>query len=113
MHELGLTQEILEIVTQRAQERKVTRVVLEIGKLSCVLPDAIRFCFDLCAQGTIAEGAQLEIVQQPDQQAESCIVLLMLWPRRKNGINETQETLAFETGTNPLRPHSPRRRRKA
>jgi hydrogenase nickel incorporation protein HypA/HybF len=65
MHELGLTQEIVEIVTQRAQDRKVKRVVLEIGKLSCVLPDAIRFCFDLCAAGTIAEGAQLEIVQPP------------------------------------------------
>jgi hydrogenase nickel incorporation protein HypA/HybF len=65
MHELGLTQEILEIVTQRAHERKVKRVVLEIGKLSCVLPDAIRFCFDLCTAGTIAEGAELEIIQPP------------------------------------------------
>src|SRR5580704_18911692 len=65
MHELGITQEILEIVMQRAQERKVSRVVLEIGKLSCVLPDAIRFCFDLCADGTIAEGAELEIIQPP------------------------------------------------
>jgi len=65
MHELGLTQEILEIVTQRAQERTVKRVVLEIGKLSCVLPEAIRFCFDLCAEGTLAEGAQLEIIQPP------------------------------------------------
>jgi hydrogenase nickel incorporation protein HypA/HybF len=65
VHELGLTQEILEIVTQRAQERKVKRVVLEIGKLSCVLPDAVRFCFDLCASGTSAEGAELEIVQPP------------------------------------------------
>jgi len=65
MHELGLTQEILEIVTQRAQKRKVKRVVLEIGRLSCVLPDAIRFCFDLCAAGTIVEGAELEIIQPP------------------------------------------------
>jgi hydrogenase nickel incorporation protein HypA/HybF len=65
MHELGITQEILEIVAERAQERKVKRVVLEIGKLSCVLPDAIRFCFDMCAEGTIAEGAALEIIQPP------------------------------------------------
>src|SRR5580700_7661782 len=65
MHELGITQEILEIVAQRAQERKVRRVVLEIGVLSCVLPDAIRFCFDLCAAGTIAEGAELEILRPP------------------------------------------------
>jgi hydrogenase nickel incorporation protein HypA/HybF len=65
MHELGLTQEILDIVLQRAQERKVRRVVLEIGRLSCVLPDAIRFCFDLCAAGTMADGAELEIVEPP------------------------------------------------
>ena len=65
MHELGLTQEIIEIVAQNAEERKVKRIVLEIGKLSCVLPDAVRFCFDLCAAGTIAEGAELEIVQPP------------------------------------------------
>ena len=65
MHELGITQEILEVITERAGDRKVKRVVLEIGKLSCVLPDAIRFCFDLCAEGTIAEGAMLEIIQPP------------------------------------------------
>jgi hydrogenase nickel incorporation protein HypA/HybF len=63
MHELGLTQEILEIVAQRADNRRVRRIVLEIGKLSCVLPDAIRFCFDICATGTVAEGAALEILQ--------------------------------------------------
>jgi hydrogenase nickel incorporation protein HypA/HybF len=65
MHELGLTQEILEMVARQANERQVRRVVLEIGKLSCVLPDAIRFCFDLCAAGTLAEGAELEITQPP------------------------------------------------
>jgi hydrogenase nickel incorporation protein HypA/HybF len=65
MHELGLTQEIVEVVTQRAQDRKVRRVILEIGKLSCVLPDAVRFCFELVAEGTVAEGAELEIVQPP------------------------------------------------
>lgn len=65
MHELGVTQEILQIVTEQARERKVKRVVLEIGKLSCVLPDAVRFCFDLCAEGTTAEGAALEIIEKP------------------------------------------------
>jgi hydrogenase nickel incorporation protein HypA/HybF len=65
MHELGITQEIVGIVTERAQDRKVKRIVLEIGKLSCVLPDAVRFCFGLCAAGTIAEEAELEIIQPP------------------------------------------------
>jgi len=63
MHELALTQEIVEILRERAGERKVRRVVIEIGKLSAVLPDAVRFCFDLCAEGTPVEGATLEILE--------------------------------------------------
>jgi hydrogenase nickel incorporation protein HypA/HybF len=27
------------------------------------MPDAVRFCFDICAQGTPLEGAELEIVE--------------------------------------------------
>ncbi len=44
---------------------KVTRVVLEIGKLTAVLPDSIRFCFDLCTEGTLLEGAELQILELP------------------------------------------------
>ena len=65
MHELGITQEVLAIVAEHAGGRKVVRVVLEIGKLSAVLPDAVRFCFDLCSAGTEAEGAVLEIIETP------------------------------------------------
>ena len=63
MHELGITQEIVEIVTSRCRGVKIARVVVEIGKLSAVLPEAVQFCFELCAEGTLAEGARLEIVQ--------------------------------------------------
>ena len=65
MHELGITQQIVENVTDRAEGASVKRVVLEIGKLTCVLPDAVRFCFDLCAEGTPAQGAELEIREIP------------------------------------------------
>ena len=41
MHELGLTQEILAIVSDQSRGGRVTRVVLEIGKLTAVLPDAV------------------------------------------------------------------------
>jgi hydrogenase nickel incorporation protein HypA/HybF len=40
-------------------------VVVEIGRLSAVLPDAVRFCFDLCAERTAVEGAELQIVETP------------------------------------------------
>jgi hydrogenase nickel incorporation protein HypA/HybF len=64
MHELGIAQEVVALVADHAQ-KKVTRVVLEIGKLSAILPDAIHFCFDLCSEGTVVAGAALEIVEIP------------------------------------------------
>jgi hydrogenase nickel incorporation protein HypA/HybF len=65
VHELGVTQEVVALAGEHAGGRRVTRVVLEIGRLSGVLPDAVRFCFDLCAAGTAVEGAALEIVETP------------------------------------------------
>ncbi len=65
MHELGITQNIIAIVSENAQNKKVQRVLLEIGKLSAIMPESIKFCFDICAQGTIVEGAILEILEIP------------------------------------------------
>lgn len=65
MHELGITQNIVAIATEHAQGAKVRRIRLAIGQLSAVMPDAIQFCFDVCAQGTPLEGATLEILQPP------------------------------------------------
>lgn len=61
MHELGITRNIIAIVSERANNRKVQRVKLQIGKLSAIEPEAIRFCFDVCSEGTNIEGAILEI----------------------------------------------------
>jgi len=65
MHEFGITQNIVAIVSEHAKGVKVQRVLLEIGKLSAIMPDAIRFCFDVCSQGTVLAGAKLEIVEIP------------------------------------------------
>jgi hydrogenase nickel incorporation protein HypA/HybF len=65
MHELALAQDIVAAVCERAQGARIRRVVLEIGKLAVVLPDAIRFCFDVCSEATEAEGATLEIIEVP------------------------------------------------
>lgn len=61
MHELSITQSIVESVADHARGRKVSRVTLEIGKCAGVTIDAVRFCFDLAAEGTSLEGATLEI----------------------------------------------------
>src|SRR5262245_56721718 len=63
MHELGIAQEVGEIACAQAKGARVKRIVLQIGKLSAVLPDAVRFCFDLCTEGTAAAGADLEIIE--------------------------------------------------
>jgi hydrogenase nickel incorporation protein HypA/HybF len=65
MHELGIAQEIIAIVAEHAGAAKVTRVVLEIGRHALILPDSIRFCFELCSEGTVAQGARLEIREVP------------------------------------------------
>jgi hydrogenase nickel incorporation protein HypA/HybF len=65
MHELAIVEQIIEIVSQECAGRRVRRVVLEIGKLSAVMPDAVRFCFDLAAEGTPVAGARLEILETP------------------------------------------------
>lgn len=44
---------------------RVRRIWLEIGPFSCVEPDALRFGFDAVMRGSLAEGADLEIVSAP------------------------------------------------
>jgi len=62
---MALTQDLVGLIAENCAGRRVTRVVLEVGKLAAVVPDAFRFCFELCAEGTPAEGAELEIIELP------------------------------------------------
>ena len=65
MHELAIAESVVETVTQRLPGATVTCVHLEIGALSGVVPDSIRFCFDLATEGTPLAGAALEITEPP------------------------------------------------
>ncbi len=61
MHELAITEGVVDAVTERLPDAKVTCVRLEIGQLSGVVADSVRFCFDLVTEGTNLAGAKLEI----------------------------------------------------
>lgn len=63
MHELAITRNIVAIVGEAAQGRPVSRVTLEIGKLSGVMAEAVAFCFAIAAAGTPLAGAALDIRQ--------------------------------------------------
>jgi hydrogenase nickel incorporation protein HypA/HybF len=61
MHELAITRNIVALVGEAACGRRVTRVTLEIGKLSGVMAEAIEFCFGIVAEGSVVERALLDI----------------------------------------------------
>jgi hydrogenase nickel incorporation protein HypA/HybF len=63
MHELAITESVVTAVIDKLPDAKVTCVRLEIGALSGVVADSVRFCFDLVTEGTNLEGASLEIVE--------------------------------------------------
>ena len=61
MHELSITQELVAICLRHAGSRPVRSVLIEIGTLSGVVPEAVSFCFEACTAMTPAAGALLEI----------------------------------------------------
>lgn len=68
MHEMALCGGVIDIIEAEARRQsfaKVTTVWLEIGALSQVEPDAMRFCFDVVAARSVAADAKLEIIRSP------------------------------------------------
>jgi hydrogenase nickel incorporation protein HypA/HybF len=61
MHELSIAQAIVDIAVRNAGDSRVTRVHVKAGRLRQVVPSALEFSFELCAHGTAAEGAGLEV----------------------------------------------------
>ena len=68
MHEMALCEGVVGLVEDEARKQSFSRVksiVLEIGVLGHVEPEAMLFCFDAVSRGTIAEGAHLVIERTP------------------------------------------------
>ena len=70
MHELSLCEGIFDIMERERRKdgfERVRRVVLEVGALGHVEPEALRFAFETLAPGSLADGATLDIVEVPAQ----------------------------------------------
>jgi hydrogenase nickel incorporation protein HypA/HybF len=68
MHELGLVLEIVRIAERRAREEKaakVTRIVLQIGELSALVPELLEACYPAAVYGTLLADAELSIETLP------------------------------------------------
>ena len=76
MHELGVASEILDIAITEAERhaaKKVTSIRLRVGVLRAIEPGNLSFLFGHLARGTPAEGALLEIVEEPVRvECEAC-----------------------------------------
>ena len=66
---MSITQSIVDAVADHAAGARVISIRLTVGRLSGVVPDAMRFCFELITEGTPLQGARLDI-DEPDGRAQ-------------------------------------------
>jgi len=65
MHEISLLEQVRATLIDHSLSQnfsRVSQVTLEIGKLSCVEAEALRFGFDVVMGDSLAEGAELVIM---------------------------------------------------
>lgn len=67
MHELAVTQGILDIVLQHAEGRKVRQVNLVIGQFSSIVDDSVQFYWEIIAEDTAAAKARLRFERIPGE----------------------------------------------
>lgn len=70
MHELSVTESILEIALRHAEKanaQRITDLYLVIGQLSSIVDDSVEFYWDIIAKETIAAGANLHFKRLPTE----------------------------------------------
>ena len=55
MHELSVASAVLNAAVKHAQERPVSVVSLRVGRLRQVVPDSLRFYFEIVARDTVCD----------------------------------------------------------
>lgn len=68
MHEMGITQSLLNIALDHAQRASAVRInglTIVVGELSSIVDDSVQFYWDFVSQGTIAETAKLTFKRIP------------------------------------------------
>lgn len=67
MHELAVAQAIVAAAERHAEGRRVSVVRVRIGRLRQVVPEYLSFYFEVAAQESICEGAELEWERVPSR----------------------------------------------
>lgn len=70
MHELAVTQSILQIALDNGKKvnaKKITGINLIIGQLASIVDDSVQFYWDIISEDTIAMGAKLNFTRLPTE----------------------------------------------
>lgn len=65
MHELSITCSVVRAVAEATADRPVVVVRMRVGELSGVVPDALRFAWDIAVLETPLAGSTLEVQTVP------------------------------------------------
>jgi hydrogenase nickel incorporation protein HypA/HybF len=68
MHEMGIAQNIMDIVEQemaRHGATKLSTIRLTVGEFTAVVPESLSFCFEVITKDTPFEGVKLEMEKVP------------------------------------------------
>jgi hydrogenase nickel insertion protein HypA len=65
MHEMAVTQHLLNLALEHADGHRVTDIYLEVGRMSPVVPDSVGVFFRHLSEATLAEGAKLHFKIMP------------------------------------------------
>lgn len=72
MHELSVTESLLEIALRHAKPanaKRINNLYLVIGQLSSIVDDSVQFYWDIVAKDSLAEGARLHFRRIPTELA--------------------------------------------
>lgn len=70
MHELAVTESILDIAVkyaQQAEAQRVTDLYLVIGRLSSIVDDSVQFYWDMISENSLCAGSKLHFQRVPAQ----------------------------------------------
>ncbi len=65
MHEMSITQAMLDMALEYAKGQRITDIYLRVGRMSLIVPESVEFYFEYLSKGTLAEGATLHFETVP------------------------------------------------
>jgi hydrogenase nickel incorporation protein HypA/HybF len=69
MHEMGIAMQIVDIakasIPETLKHKKLERINIDVGKLSAIIPENLKFCFEVSVKNTPFEDTELIITEIP------------------------------------------------